>query len=233
MIEHLQVGTIVVLVTVFVALGLLLTSEQEPVSRSMPFQPVELSEAERTLLLQLARWELKAVLNGQTRPVVNPDSLPPRLTQEGSCFVSLFKGEELRGCMIDDFQPHEPLVQNALRNVVLAATGDERFSSVTTDELPDIRIEISVLGALQELSCESSQELFGKLTPGVDGVVLTTSAGQSVYLPWVWEVFPEPDVFLARLCEKQSAPADCWQTKPLPKVELFRVSSFSEANFES
>lgn len=233
MIEHLQVGTIIVLVTVFVALGLLLVSEQEPVSRSMPFQPVELSEAEQTLLLQLARWELKAVLNGQTRPAVDPDSLPPRLTQEGTCFVSLYKGEKLRGCMIDDFQPHEPLVQNVLRNTVLAATGDDRFPPVTADELPDIRIEISVLGALQELSFDSADELLVKLSPGVDGVVLTTPSGQSVYLPWVWELFPDPDVFLTQLCKKQSAPADCWQTKPLPKVELFRVSSFSEADLES
>ena len=202
MIGHLQVGVIIVSVTVFVVLGLLLIIEQAPVTNSMPFQPVELSEAEQTLLLQLARLELEAVLNGQPRPVVEPDSLPPRLTQEGSCFVSLYDDDRLRGCMIDDFQPHEPLVQNVLRNTVLAATGDERFASVTADELPDIRIEISVLGALQELSCESSQELLEKLSPGGDGVVLTTSTGQSVYLPWVWEIFPEPEVFLAQLCEK-------------------------------
>ncbi len=233
MIGNLQVGTIIVLVTVFVALGLLLVSEQAPVTTSMPFQPVALSEAEQTLLLQVARWELQAVLNGQTRPVVDPDSLPPRLTQEGSCFVSLYSDDQLRGCMIDDFQPHEPLVQNVLRNTVLSAMGDERFASVTADELPDICIEISVLGALQKLSYATPEELLGKLSPGNDGVVLTTSTGQSVYLPWVWEVFPEPDVFLARLCEKQSAPADCWQTKPLPKVELFRVSSFSEVDLES
>ncbi len=233
MIEHLQVGTIIVLVTVFVVLGLLFVSQQAPVTTSIPFQPAELSEAEQTLLLQLARLELEAVLNGQPRPVVEPDSLPPRLAREGSCFVSLYKDDRLRGCMIDDFRPHESLVRNVLRNVVLAATGDDRFPPVTTNELPDIRIEISVLGALQELSFESSQELLQKLSPGNDGVVLTTSTGQSVYLPWVWEIFPEPEVFLARLCEKQSAPADCWQRKPLPKVELFRVTHFSEADLES
>jgi len=199
----------------------------------MPFQPAALSEAEQTLLLQVARRQLEAVLSGESPMVVDSSQVSERLNQHAACFVSLFKDDTLRGCMIDDFRPHEPLVQNVLRNVVLAATGDDRFPPVTADELEAIRIEISVLGALQELSCESSQELSEKLSPGVDGVILTTPSGQSVYLPWVWEIYPEPDVFLSRLCEKQSAPADCWQTKPLPKVELFRVSSFSEVDLES
>ena len=232
MIGHLQVGTIIVAITVFVVLGLLLISDQTSVSRSMPFQSVKLSEAEQTLLLQLARWELEAVLNGQTGPVVDPDSLPPRLTQEGSCFVSLYNDDRLRGCMIDDFRPHEPLVQNVLRNAVLATTGDERFPPVTADELEAIRIEISVLGRLQEVSPDSADELLTKLSPGVDGVVLTTSTGQSAFLPWVWERFPDPEQFLANLCEKQSAPVDCWQTMPLPRVDLFPVTSFSEADPE-
>ncbi len=233
MIGHLQIATIMVLVTVFFVLGLLLVSEQAPVTTSMPFQPVELSEAEQTLLLQLARSQLERVLNGEPSIKVDLTEFSETLRREASCFVSLFEDGTLRGCMIDAFQPHEPLVQNVLRNVVLAATGDDRFPPVTTDKLPDIRIEISVLGALQELSFESPQELLGKLSPGDDGVVLTTSTGQSVYLPWVWEIFPEPEVFLARLCEKQSAPADCWQRKPLPKVERFRVTHFSEGDPES
>ena len=214
-------------------INFLLPRTQLPLSGSTAFEPIALSMDEQSLLLQLARSQLEAVVASEPLISVEPAELLKNLKRHAACFVSLFVGDNLRGCMIDDFQPHESLVQNVLRNVVLAATGDERSSPVTADELSSIRIEISVLGRLKELRFESPQELLEKLSPRVDGVIITSSHGQSVYLPWVWEVFPDPEVFLPQLCEKQGAPADCWRTQPPPKVEIFRVTHFCEANGKS
>ena len=230
MVERLLMGTIVGFVIVFFFIGLLLVQEQPPVAGPISFEPMALSEAEQALLLQLARSQLERLLDGEPSIKVDLTEFSETLRREASCFVSLFEDDALRGCMIDDFQPHEPLVQNVLRNAVLAATGDERFPPVEAGELERVRIEISVLGPLQAASFDSADELLAKFSPGVDGVVLATSTGQSAFLPWVWQRFPDPEQFLAQLCEKQGAEADCWRTTPLPKVDIFRVTDFSEAN---
>lgn len=227
MIERLLPWAVVGFVIVFLGIGLFAPRVWEPSDEVDHLEALNLSQAEQASLLLLARRQLEAVLDGESPIAVDYSEFPENLIQHAACFVSLYKGEKLRGCMIDAFVPHEPLVQNLLRNAVLAATEDERFAPVTLDELQDIRIEISVLGPLQAVRFDSADELLTKLSPGADGVVLTTSSGQSAYLPWVWEVFPDPEVLLTQLCEKQSASADCWRTQPLPKVELFRVFRFA------
>ena len=168
------------------------------------------------------------MLGGAAPIDVDASQVAERLNRHAACFVSLSEGEVLRGCMIDTFAPHEPLVRNVLRNAVLAATGDGRFPPVAVDELATIGIEISVLGPLQQARYDSADELLTKLSPGVDGVVLTTATGQSAYQPWGWVRFPDPGQLLARLCEKQGAQADCWESEPFPTVEIFRAIRFSE-----
>jgi len=229
MIERLLPWVVVGFVIGFLGIGLFAPRVWEPSDEVDHLEALDLSQAEQTFLLLLARRHLEAVLSGESPIVVDASHVSERLNQHVACFVSLYKGEKLCGCMIDAFTPHEPLVQNVLRNAVLAATGDERFSPVEACELERVRIEISVLGPLQAASYDSADELLAKFSPGVDGVVLTTSTGQSAFLPWVWEQFPDPEQFLAQLCEKQGAEADCWRTTPLPKVDIFRVTDFSES----
>lgn len=232
MIERLLPWAVVGFVIVFLGIGLFARRVWEPNDEVDHLEALNLSQPEQTLLLRLARRQLEAVLDGGSQIVIDSSLFTENLAQHAACFVSLYKGETLRGCMIDAFAPHEPLVQNVLRNAVLAATGDERFPSVEAGELEHVRIEISVLGPLQALSFDSADELLAKFSPGVDGVVLTTSAGQSAFLPWVWGQFPDPEQLLAQLCKKHGAPVGCWQTEPFPTVEIFRVTRFSEADPE-
>jgi len=232
MVERILPWVVVGFVIAFLGIGLFARCVWEPYGEVDHLGSLNLSQGEQTLLLLLARRQLEAVLDGGFPIVIDCSQLPENLTQQAACFVSLYEGETLRGCMIDAFVSHEPLVQNVLRNAVLAATGDERFPSVEAGELEAIRIEISVLGPLQAVSFDSADELLTKFSPGVDGVVLTTSTGESAFLPWVWQRSPDPEQFLAQLCEKQGAPADCWQTTPLPGVQLFPVICFSEADLE-
>jgi AmmeMemoRadiSam system protein A len=191
-------------------------------------KPPSLSQAEQILLLQLARQQLEAVLAGEPGIAVDPALVSKNLRQEAACFVTLYEDGIMRGCMIDAFNPHEPLFQNVLRNAVLAATGDQRFSPVTIDELDGIRIEISVLDVPRALKFEDPGDLLEKLHPGVDGVILTTKVGLSTYLPQVWEAYPDPTEFLSHLCEKQGAAADCWKRNPLPQIEIYHALHFAE-----
>lgn len=226
--KWLLLEMVAAVVAILLVAGLLLTWRRVPASEPLSLEPVALSEMEQTFLLRLARRQLEAVLAGEPEISVEATGLSANLKREGACFVTLYKNGALRGCIIDTFYPHEPLYRNVLRNVLLAATADERFPPVTLDELEAIRIEISVLNTLRALSFAGSEDLVKKLTPGKDGVVLTTSSGRSTYLPQVWEVFPDPAEFLSRLCEKQGAAADCWKSNPRPQVETYRVLHFGE-----
>jgi hypothetical protein len=189
---------------------------------------IELTDSEQGFLLQLARQQLQAVLAGEAEITVEPSDLTPDLKRKAACFVTLTEAGTLRGCMIDSLYPHEPIYQNVLRNTVLAATRDERFPPVTTDELDALRIEIGILDVPKPLSFESPEELALKLTPGVDGVILKTSSELATYLPQVWEVYPDPKDFLSHLCEKARTCSNCWQESPPPVIETYHVFHFFE-----
>lgn len=189
----------------------------------------ELDASEKAALLQLARQQLVATAAGEEMLDVDESSLPDRLLLADSAFVTLTLDGELRGCMIDAFEPHEPLYRNVLRNTALAAREDERFAPVSPEELAHIRIAISVLTPPKKLAFDDPEELVAALEPGVDGVILTLDEATSTYLPEVWETFPDPSVFLSRLSEKAGLGADRWREVPFPMVQTYHVLQFAES----
>ena len=190
--------------------------------------PQQLDASERVELLRLAREQLVAAAAGGGMIEVDETTLPPRLLRPESAFVTLSAEGVLRGCMNDAFAAHEPLYRNVLRNIVLAATEDERFPAVVPEEIDDIRIAISVLTPPEVLEFADADELIAKLEPGVDGVILTVDDATSTYLPEVWETFPDPVDFLSHLSEKAGLAADRWREAPYPVIETYRVTRFEE-----
>ena len=191
--------------------------------RSQEFGP-----SEQTAMLELAREQLIAVVNGEGTIEVDETTLPPRLLRPDSAFVTLSVDGAPRGCMIDAFAAHEPLYRNVLRNTVLAATEGERFPAVVPEEIDDIRIAVSVLTPPEVLEFAAPDELIAKLEPGVDGVILTLDDATSTYLPEVWETFPDPVDFLSQLSEKAGLAVDRWREPPYPVIETYRVTRFEE-----
>ncbi len=189
---------------------------------------LRLSIQEQQLLLDVARDTLEAHVHGVEPPQIDEMTYPEDLRQHAACFVTLTKDGRLRGCILDRFEPHESVLANVARNVVLAASHDPRFSAVRPEELARIVIEISILGLPNEVSYSSPDELVSLLVPGVDGVILTIGGSTSTFLPQVWRQIPDPEQFLSELCLKQGAAADRWRQEPLPKIELYKVLHFSE-----
>ena len=180
-------------------------------------------------LLQLAREQLVATASGDADLIdVTESDLPPRLLLPGSAFITLSRDGELRGCMIDTFEEHEPLYRNVLRNTVLAARDDERFPPVTPEEVGGLRISVSVVAPPEPLAFHDPEDLLPRLDPGLDGVILTADGAMAAYLPDVWERFPDPEDFLGHLCEKAGLSADRWRQEPYPAIETFRVFGFEE-----
>jgi AmmeMemoRadiSam system protein A len=108
-----------------------------------------------------------------------------------------------------------------------AALQDYRFPPVQPDELSQIEIEVSVLTPRRKLDYETPLDLIRKLRPNVDGVVLQDGIRKATFLPQVWEQLPQPEEFLAHLCQKMGASPTLWQKKHLT-VYTYQVQEFHE-----
>lgn len=136
-------------------------------------------------------------------------SADPALRQPGATFVTLTEGGALRGC-IGSLEAHRPLAEDVCENARAAAFGDPRFAPLTADELPRIRVEVSLLTPPTPIACSDEENLLAQLVPGKDGLILSFGPRRATFLPQVWEQLPEPRRFLAHLKQKAGLPADFW-----------------------
>lgn len=94
-------------------------------------------------LVKLARETVESYVMRNTVP--SPKSLVPEMQGKAGVFVSIHKGEELRGC-IGTIGPTEPnIALEIVQNAVSAATRDPRFPPVTPNELPHLNYKVDVL----------------------------------------------------------------------------------------
>jgi len=189
---------------------------------------IEISPEEQIQLLALAREQLIASAAGEDLIPLEPDDVTVRTQRQGAAFVSLTVNAELRGCMIDQFEPHEPLFVNVLHNVQLAVEADDRFASITEDEIDDVRIKVSIVHKIKDVSFKTPDDLVDTLTPFVDGVILRIDEEIATYLPSVWETFPDPAEFLSQLCIKAGWNSERWRSEPYPAIQTYHVYEFGE-----
>ncbi len=185
-----------------------------------------LSPDEGVILLRIARQAMEAAVRRQALPPLELETLSPRLRQPGASFVTLTLKGQLRGC-IGALEPHQPLALDVREHAVAAALQDYRFPPVQPEELPHIRVEVSVLTLPQELDYETPEELLNALRAGIDGVTLYDGWRRATFLPQVWEKLPNKEIFLSHLCEKMGADPDLWRRKKL-RVQTYQVQEFHE-----
>ena len=107
-----------------------------------------------------------------------PDDLPPELIeQQAGVFVSLKKGERLRGC-IGTFLPNKDnIALEIIENAISSAIHDPRFSPVTLDEVGSLSISVDVLSAPEEIKNNS------QLNPKKYGVIVSSGNKKGLLLP--------------------------------------------------
>ncbi|MBZ5529500.1 MAG: AmmeMemoRadiSam system protein A, partial [Acidobacteriia bacterium] len=110
------------------------------------------------VLLAIARAEISRVL--AHRYHVDTDS--PWLAEQGACFVTLTRHGELRGC-IGTLEAHRPLLHDVKANAVAAAFRDPRFPPLTSDELPHIAVEVSLLTPPEPMEFRDEQHALAHL----------------------------------------------------------------------
>ncbi len=144
-----------------------------------------LSKAEKLWLLKTARCAIAARLSGSPA-VPNDENLSEILKEPCGVFVTLRKKGDLRGC-VGFTDSNEPLYKNVKEAAISAAFNDTRFAPVKEDELGEIDIEISVLGAPAHV------EFWEEIEIGRHGIILSKNGRRSVFLPQVavefgWEL---------------------------------------------
>ena len=173
--------------------------------------PIKFSDDQKKALLDYAWRVVEAAAIKEEAPVMSASELErfPIFRLRRGVFVTIDKNERLRGC-IGNLISVEPLHQGILINGTNAALRDHRFTPLMKDELPSIRVSISVLTHPQQQQWKP-EEFAEKLRPGIDGVILICNGKQSTYLPQVWDMISNPEQFLDQLALKQGSRADAWK----------------------
>lgn len=188
-----------------------------------------LTDKQGCVLVRLARQVIEKQLGLNPSSPVNPDELDdPDLEQDRAVFVTLNKRGQLRGC-IGSLAGTESILAGVRRHAINAAFHDHRFTPVTTSELEDLTIDISVLTEPEPLAYETSEELTRALRPDIDGVILSDAYGAgATFLPQVWEQLPTVELFLGHLCRKAGLPENFWRADR-PRIQTYQVQYFKEA----
>lgn len=180
-----------------------------------------------SILLRVARSAIERRLGGKPSAAEEeisgePD---PSLYEPGASFVTLRSNSALRGC-IGSVKATTPLLDDVRANAVAAAVRDPRFPPVSVEELPRIRIEVSVLSKPQPIRVDDEESLWAAVRPGIDGLSLRWRDHRATLLPQVWESLPTAVEFLSCLKHKAGLDSDFWAADI--EIETYTVQAWEE-----
>jgi AmmeMemoRadiSam system protein A len=185
-----------------------------------------LSDAARCWLLDLARRAVEAAAAGEAFCCPAPpsdlsSSDRDELARPHAAFVSLHKQGKLRGC-VGRISRDMPLAYTVPEIAQAAAREDARFRPVALVEVPEIRVEISVLSAFFPVRPD-------QIIPGVHGLVVRQGVHRGILLPQVaaacrWDAAR----LLRETCRKAGLSADAW--KGGVALEAFTAEIISEGH---
>lgn len=162
-----------------------------------------LSDAQRRALMDLARRAVIAQAEGTAKPA----PLDVELPEASGVFVTIKRHGALRGCL-GTLQCSRGLGREVARCAADAASQDPRFPPVRVAEVPDLALEVSVLGPLEKID-PNDPEAF---TIGRHGLVAEQGNRRGLLLPqvpgeWGWTA----EEFLRQTCVKAGLPGDAWR----------------------
>jgi AmmeMemoRadiSam system protein A len=179
------------------------------------------SSADRLRLLAVARQAITAHVSRS--PARLPDTTG-WVSPCASAFVTLRRLGELRGC-IGHIQPDLPIGRVVAQCAVAACSQDPRFPPVKAAELPDLDIELSILGPRERVASLDEIEI------GRHGLVAEQGSRRGLLLPqvateWKWD----RQTFVEQTCHKAGLPRDAW--RHAAALWKFEAEVFGERNIE-
>ena len=183
-----------------------------------------LNDEQRRILLERARAAVEEQVTGRaptggSRPA---SAAAARLPEAAGAFVTVKHRGQLRGCL-GTLECRRGLAEEVARCAADAASEDPRFPPVTADELPDLALEVSVLGPLEPIDPLQANAF----QIGLHGLVVEQGSRRGLLLPqvateWNWT----PEEFLRQTCVKAGLPPDAW--KHGGRVYRFAAEVFGE-----
>lgn len=184
-----------------------------------------LTSEEKALLLSLARNTLETYTKTGVPPKLEPvnDKLTRSLKERYGVFVMLKKYGELRGC-IGHIIPRTSLVQGVIESTINSSSNDWRFSPVDEAELPDITIEISVLGHPKKIRGPD------EFVADKEGIIIRKGHAGAVFLPQVAaEQGWDRTETLCHLCQKAGLSPEAWKGDGM-EFYVFTADVFHEGD---
>jgi AmmeMemoRadiSam system protein A len=161
-----------------------------------------LDASQRTGLLGIARRALGGYIGAGKIPP--EEGVRGKLAAPGAAFVTLTKNGRLRGC-IGYTEAVAPLFKVVQECAVAAATEDPRFPPVSPNELPSLRVEISVLTPLVPILPE-------EVEVGRHGLMVAQGRMRGLLLPQVpVDLGWDRETFLDQTCVKAGLPPSAWR----------------------
>jgi len=177
-----------------------------------------LTSAQQEILLQLAREAITVYL--ETGDTLEKDIPDKSLLEKRGVFVTLKVKGKLRGCIGYPI-PYKSLYITVIDTAISAASSDYRFQPLTTEELQETKIEISVLSPPRPVTAIS------EIKVGTHGIIISKGPNRGLLLPqvpkeWNWDL----NAYLEHGCMKAGLDKDEW--KKDVKIEIFSAQVFSE-----
>jgi AmmeMemoRadiSam system protein A len=138
-------------------------------------------------------------------------------------FVTITRGGALHGC-IGSISPRRPLIDDVESNALAAAFADPRSLPYRAADLPEMGVEVTLLGPLEKMEFTDEEDAIRQMVPHGEGFVIRYGSLRGTFLPQVWDSLEDPAQFLAELKVKAGLRRDFWS----PGVELsrFRVQKW-------
>lgn len=167
-----------------------------------------LTDEQKRALLDIARIAIRRqVLGRRASEASAPDTAAMGFPAAEGAFVTIKNRGALRGCL-GTLTCVAGLEVEIARCAADAASQDPRFAPIGPDELPDVSLEVSVLGPLEAIDPLDETAI----SIGRHGLVVEEGRRRGLLLPqvateWGWTV----EQFLRQTCVKAGLAPDAWR----------------------
>lgn len=178
-------------------------------------------------LVGLARYTIESCAHSETIQTHEPRDVKDELSVTTGAFVTIERGERLRGCC-GRVDPSDPLWSVVQKAAVDAALNDPRCPPIEPAEIDAVTVTVTVLSEPTSIDVESPSEYPDAIEIGRDGLMISKDRRQGLLLPQVaadrgWG----PNEFLTAACQKAGLPGNAWRRDKVT-IDRFTARAFEE-----
>jgi len=192
--------------------------------KTMKNNEFNLTKKDKKDLLYIARFTIEQYINNNKIPEIDAANFSKTLMTNCGAFVTLHKNGALRGC-IGRFDASEPIYKVIQEMAISSSTQDYRFNRVTSKEVSELEIEISVLTPMKKIKSVDEIQL------GKHGIYIKKGFASGTFLPQVAdETHWTKEEFLGHCArDKAGIGWDGWKDAD---IYTYEAIVFSEKDFK-